>query len=138
MELTSSPFFTPHAFFIRLSADFDYVPTQKVRRLHSLTADQLNLGQSQRALSARHGQTLFRVSFEHRARLSPAVCLFGCKHLQSFTGKRGQRDRPRIQSANQTVDFMCGLAPVDHRHLLIQHMGVAALCIVLRARRDLI
>ena len=69
MELTSSPFFTPHAFsFVsQLSADFDYVPTQKVRRLHSLTADQLNLGQFERTLSARHGQTLFRVGLEHRA-----------------------------------------------------------------------
>ena len=41
------PFFnSPRFSFIsQLSADFDCVPTQKVRRLHSLTADQLNLGQ---------------------------------------------------------------------------------------------
>ena len=114
------------------------MPTQKVRRLHSLTADQLNLGQFERALSARHGQTLFRVGFEHRARFAIAGRLFGGEHLQALARKAGQRDRPRIQAANQTVDFMCGLAPVDHRHLLIQHMGVAALRIVLRARRDLI
>ena len=113
------------------------MPTQKVRRLHSLTADQLNLGQFERTLSARHGQTLFG-SASSTVPGSPLPVAFSAANTFSLSPEAYQRDRPRIQASDQAIDFMCGLAPVDHRHLLIQHMGVAALRIVLRARRNLI
>ena len=70
------------------------------------------------------------------ARFSRAGNRLGGINFEPRAGERCQCDRPGAQPADQAVDLVRGFGPVDHRHLLIQHMRVAALAVVLRAGRD--
>ena len=79
---------------------------QKIRALHALAADELHLTQRERALAARNDKALFRVAHKHFALPGCAGNRLSGVDLEPRTGERGQRDRPRVQPADQAVDLM--------------------------------
>ncbi len=107
----------------RADGEFLAAAVEQVREIQRFTARQLQTGQTQGVLAAGDDQAVL-AGAENGPRRALPFGKIGRQYFQGFVVQRAVADRPWVEGADQTPQFIGRTAPVDARFILVQFVRV--------------